>query len=117
MNDSGRVRAAVVVIACALVAITQISTIISTIRINRLEVRVKLLEAQLEESHVEDIFLARKLEESRVSTDSRLTMQECQTDLAVAGFRMGHWQAARFRLQGGFQSCNTVREAYDAADE
>ena len=84
--------------------------VIANARLDIMEARMGLLDAQKLELEVENKFLARKLAEARGDIIVRLDRQECTTDLAIAGFRMGHYRAAAFRRQGGFESCNRVME-------
>ncbi len=68
-------------------------------RVDISRARIELLEAKHKEVIIENIFLARKLGESVHENKGRFVKIECQTDLASAGFRSGHWRARRMMIK------------------
>ncbi len=74
--------------------------------------RVQALELLHKEVVLENIFLAHKLGESVHEYRNRFAKVECQTDLAVSGFRTGHYRAYRMMRTGALESCNTLQEVY-----
>ncbi len=96
-------------ICIVLLGLTLLSAIAHS-RLMVLEAKHRLVEVDLTNTEIENRFLARKLGELHYETDVRFTKQECQTDLAVAGFRMGHVRARRMMREGVFEACNITME-------
>ena len=57
--------------------------------------------------------LTAKIDETDIEMQKRLAFLECQTDVAVAGFRSGHTGARKLVVAGVFDSCNeSIRLRY-----
>jgi hypothetical protein len=78
--------------------------------------RLSLLEAELSEANVENVFLGRKIQELKVSVNTRESAMECRVDLAVAGFRIGHSRAYRLYRAGQIESCQQASVYKESED-
>lgn len=69
--------------------------------------------AQVEVLQYEIKQLNSEIDETDVEMQKRLAFLECQTDMAVAGFRSGHTGARKLMVAGVFDSCNeSIRLRY-----
>ena len=94
-----------------------VGALLLTVWVNH--VRLGRLELLHEEVTLENVLLSRRLEEYVNESRSRFDRQDCQIDLAVSGFRMGHMTAYQFMKRGLLGNCVTPQQsdAPAAADD
>lgn len=88
-----------------LVLILTCLVVVNSLALTVTAAHVRELRALHEEDVIEARFLSRKIEELHDESDGRFEKMECQVDLAVAGFRMGHSRAYRMMRAGLFETC------------